>query len=291
MAGNKSELAFAVEEILQRQSDAESGTYRCLPDIALPGGPLDAANIESPAPPDPPPVIRAHLRSTVPPGDYLSLDVPLVLPEQAFFSRLDDLARRTEMLGALLQVGGLSRPQGARAIQSTLKSIAVSAEEAQVHGLGQTVQALQRAVGELIEGTSIESPSQSLDVLILDPSELSRDFAALAVAVQGHLVRCAKSYDEFVQLMAERLPDLVIAEVVHGKTPPDAFCNVLAEALDARGVRLVIFSASPPAELERLRRKSRAIATISKDLGLPALVAEISQWVTSRSVTLGPPRQ
>jgi CheY-like chemotaxis protein len=224
------------------------------------------------------------LRSTMPPSnvtydlsdgaDLTSLDARLVLPERVFYERLDALARRMEMLTALLQAGGLSRTHGARAIQAALGSVAASAEEAHVSSLGSVARALKDAVAELVDNSSIDH-GRALDVLVLDESEISRDFVALAVEAQGHIVRSAKSYDEFVGLLGERLPDLVVTEVAHGKTPPRQFCSVLADLLDGLPVRVVIFSALP--ELDAWKRVARANAAISKDLGLPALVAELGR--------------
>ena len=219
----------------------------------------------------------AGLRPTAPPsGEFTSLDAPLVLPERIFFERLDDLTRRLEMLTALVQAGGLSRVHGSRAIQAALGSVAASAEEAQVSSLGSLARVLQLAVGELVDEAHIGS-QRALDVLLLDEYEISRDFAAIAVEAQGHLVRCAKTYEEFIGLLAERLPDFIVTEVTHGATPARTFCRVLADLLHGNPVRLVLFSALPAAELEELKKISGASAAISKELGLTALVTELGR--------------
>lgn len=175
-----------------------------------------------------------------------------------------------------------SRAHGSRAAQAILGSLAASAEEANVASLGAFSRALCGIVGELVEEASIDS-MRSVDVLLYDPSEISRDFVAVAVAAQGHLVRCARQYDDFVALLGERLPDLIVTDVAHGTTPPRQFCLVLAELLQRRPVRLVLFSALPRAELEELKELTGACAAISKDVGVPALAAEIGQLLRPRT--------
>lgn len=223
----------------------------------------------------------AHLRSTMPPSNSLtSLESPLLLPEHTFYERLDDLARRIEMLAALLQTNGMTRAQGARALQAALGAIAANAEEAQISSLGALARSLKNAVGELVADASLDS-KDSLDVIILDASEISRDFAALAVEAEGHIVRSARNYDELVALLGERLPDLVIAEVTDGKTPPRQFCATLAALFESVPSQLVIFSSLSPSDFSELQRLACATAIVSKELGLPMLMAELESFVGS----------
>ena len=58
--------------------------------------------------------------------------------------------------------------------------------------------ALQNALGHL-GMTPSKVSDHHLDVLVFDESEISRDLVALAVEGQGHIVRSASTYDEFVQ--------------------------------------------------------------------------------------------
>jgi CheY-like chemotaxis protein len=227
---------------------------------------------------------KESLRSTIPPSDeFTSLEAPLVLPERVFFERLDDLARRIEMLTALLQANGLSRKQGSSVVQAALGAIAANAEEAQVSSLGCLARALQHAVAELVDNATVD-PRHVLDILVLDESEISRDFVSLAVETQGHIVRSAKSYDEFIALLGERLPDVVVTEVIHGTTPPRQFCSVLADLLGTRPVQLIIYSAL--ADLEDLKNISGARAVVRKDLGLRALVAELAHLLDKMGETV-----
>jgi CheY-like chemotaxis protein len=219
------------------------------------------------------------LRSTVPPSDALtSLDTPLLLPEHLFHQRLDDLARRIEMLTALLQTNGLTRAQGSRALQAALAAVAANAEEAHVESLGALARSLKSAVGELVADTSVDS-KDALDVIVLDASEISRDLVALAVEAEGHIVRSAQNYDELVTLLGERLPDLVVAEISDGRTPARQFCTSLAALLESSPARLVIFSALPPSTFTELQRLACATAIVSKELGLPMLLAELESFV------------
>lgn len=215
----------------------------------------------------------ADRRSTTPPSleHITSLDAPLVLPEHAFYARLDDFARRFEILTALLQTDGLSRVQGSRALQAALAAIAAHAEEASLASVGALVRSLRSAVGELVPQSAVAS-GEILDVVVVDAAEISRDFVSLAVEAKGHIVRSAGTYDQLVTLLGERLPDIVIADTSDGRTPARQFCATLAALFEGSPARLMLFSALPPAELPEMLRVSRAAAAVSKELGLRALL-------------------
>lgn len=218
-----------------------------------------------------------HLQSTVPPSGLSLLEEDFVMPERLFFDRLEERARRAELLTVMLQAQGLSPASGVRALQAALGAIVASAEEAHLKSLASLTRALQAAIGELGIATSQGPSARVFDVLVLDETEISRDLVALAVEAQGHMVRCAASYDDFVRHLDERLPDLIITDIELTNAPPRHFCQGLAELLAARPIPVVFFSGVDATVMEELARKAQARAAISKAKGVTALMTELEQ--------------
>jgi CheY-like chemotaxis protein len=215
----------------------------------------------------------SDLSSTIPPpSSTTSLEEELVLPEQRFFDRLDERARRAELLVALLQAKGMSTERALRALQAALGAIVASAEDARLQSLATLGTALQAALGEL--GSN---PARSLDVLVLDETEISRDLVALAVEAQGHMVRSAGSYDDFVRHLDERLPDLIVTDVELSNAPARQFCATLSDLLANRPVPIVFFSSMAPDVLAELAKKTGAIAAMPKDRGIAGLITELER--------------
>ena len=218
-----------------------------------------------------------HLQSTVPPSGVSMLEEDFVMPERLFFDRLEERARRAELLTVMLQAQGLSPASGVRALQAALGAIVASAEETHLKSLASLTRALQAAIGELGIATTHDPKARTFDVLVLDETEISRDLVALAVEAQGHMVRCAASYDDFVRHLDERLPDLLITDIELTNAPPRHFCASLAELLTTRPVPVVFFSSVEASVMEDLARKARARAAISKAKGVTALMTELEQ--------------
>jgi CheY-like chemotaxis protein len=235
----------------------------------------------APPPPDTAPPLTARadgslgaLSSTLRPP-VTQLDEALVLAERVFLDRLEERARRATLLTALLRASGLSRDQGIRAVQAALGALALGAEDAQVRSLAALAHALESSVGEFVES---RTPSQRVwDVLVLDEFEVSRDLVALAVEAQGHVVRCAATYEDFVRQLHERLPDLVITEIELENAPRRQFVTVLYELLTPKNVPFVFFSDAPENELRELASTSQAKAAISKDRGIAGLTTELER--------------
>jgi CheY-like chemotaxis protein len=251
------------------------------------GHPVKVSSKDTARPTSPPPDAKRyaetaeprHLQSTVPPsGSGLSLLTDeFVMPERRFFDRLEERARRAELLTVMLQAQGLSAESGVCALQAALGAIVTSAEETHLTSLAALARALQNAIGELGIQTTREAPSRRLDVLVLDETEISRDLVALAVEAQGHMVRCASSYEDFIRHLDERLPDLLVTDVELSNAPPRQFCENLAELLATRPVPLVFFSGVDHNGLQVLARQSGARAAIAKEKGVSGLMVELER--------------
>lgn len=256
------------------------------PRIILPsqvGGPA-AQSKGTLRPTSPPPDVRyveeaqhRHLMSTAPPSGVSQLEDEFIMPERMFFDRLEERARRAELLTVMLQAQGLSPSSGVCALQAALGAIVASAEETHLTSLASLARALQAAIGELGISTTRHASARRLDVLVLDESEISRDLVALAVEAQGHMVRCAASYDDFVRHLDERLPDLLVTDVELTNAPPRHFCSSLAELLATRPVPVVFFSGVEHDLMTDLAERAGARAAIAKDKGVSALMTELER--------------
>lgn len=218
-------------------------------------------------------------KATYPPGrtsfSLTPLDMPFEMPEHAFFQQLDERARRAELMNALLQAGGLTPESAVHALQAALGAIVASATDANLPTLANLSSALRTTIGALGIGAGTLDEESVVDTLVLDESELSRDLVALAVEAQGHTVRCASTYEEFVKELGQRRPGLIITEVQHTNAPARSFCAILEELLDDRRIPVVFFSDLDPHELNALAVKHAARRSIAKDLGVAVLIEEL----------------
>lgn len=218
----------------------------------------------------------------MPPSSSTPLDEWFVLPERAFFEELEARARRIELLAALLQAKGIPPERGVRALQASLGAIAASSENAQLPSVG----ALARALASALEHVGIiveSSPAgRSLDVLVLDESEVSRDLVALAAEAEGHIVRSAGSYEDFIRQLDERLPDLIVTEVEHEKARADQFTTGLAELLVTRPVPVIYFSSVERDVLDGLSSAPNVRAAVRKADGITALMNALARLVEHR---------
>jgi CheY-like chemotaxis protein len=197
------------------------------------------------------------------------------VPERAFFQQLDERARRAELMNALLRAGGLQPEAAVRVLQAALGAIVASATDANLPTLANLSSALRTAIGNLGIGAPIVDDARVVDTLVLDESELSRDLVALAVEAQGHTVRCATTYEEFVKQLGQRKPQLIITEVQFSNAPARSFCSILEELLADKRIPVVFFSDLPSVELNELAATYGARRSISKEFGVDLLVGEL----------------
>jgi CheY-like chemotaxis protein len=264
-------------------SEGPSSALPTTPDIPAPAFPAPSPDTARPTAPPPDGLEYAehawssHLQSTVPPSGVSLLEEDFVMPERLFFDRLEERARRAELLTVMLQAQGISPSSGVRALQAALGAIVTSAEEAHLKSLASLTRALQAAIGELGIGATETMASRTFDVLVLDETEISRDLVALAVEAQGHMVRCAASYNDFVRHLDERLPDLLVTDIELTNAPPRHFCASLNELLATRAIPVVFFSSVEPEIMDDLARTARARAAISKAKGVTGLMSELEK--------------
>jgi CheY-like chemotaxis protein len=188
---------------------------------------------------------------------------------------LDERGRRTELLAALTRGGGLDRERAAQALRAELAELETSAGEADLDGLA----AMARATRELVEhlgGVKVAHWRQR-NVLVLDDNEITRDLVTLALEAEGHGVRSAATLNEFLALVNERKPDVVLTEARMPDAPDDQFCEFLRRRMAMDSIPIVIFSSAQGIELETLALNAGADLFLSKEQGIEDLIRELSR--------------
>jgi CheY-like chemotaxis protein len=188
---------------------------------------------------------------------------------------LDEQGRRTELLSALTRGGGLARDRAAQALRAELAELEAGAGEADMQGLA----AMARATRELVEhlGEVTIAHWRQRNVLVLDDNEVTRDLITLALEAEGHIVRVASSLNEFLALVNERKPDVVLTEARMPDAPDDQFCEFLRRRMAMDSIPIVIFSSAQGIELETLALNAGADLYLSKDQGIEDLIKELSR--------------
>jgi CheY-like chemotaxis protein len=188
---------------------------------------------------------------------------------------LDERGRRTELLAALTRGGGLPPERAAVVLRAELAELEASAAEAELDGLA----AMARATREVVEhlGNVKVAHWRQRDVLVLDDNEVTRDLITLALEAEGHTVRVASTINEFLALVNERKPHVVLTEARMPDAPDDQFCDFLRRRMAMDSIPIVIFSSAQGIELETLALNAGADLFLSKDQGLEDLIRELSR--------------
>ena len=201
----------------------------------------------------------------------------LELPEELFFARLDERARRLELMLVLLQTGALSRPIAGRALQAQLEAIRRGALVLGTPQLAALIAAISGAVGELAQLPRGASAPPARDVIVLDEDEVSRDLVALAMEAEGHAVRCAATFDEMVTLFDERRPDIVVSDVELSNAPARIFCQTLADVLG--DVPIILFASRLDGDVLSAASLAGVSSVVPKESGIEVLLAELTTMI------------
>jgi CheY-like chemotaxis protein len=188
---------------------------------------------------------------------------------------LDERGRRTGLLAALTQAGGLEPERAANALRAELAELEAGARESGLEGLA----ALARATREVVEhlGGVRTVHWKRRDVIVLDDNEVTRDLIVLALGAEGHAVRAAARVSELALLVRERKPHILITEARMPDAPNERFCSYLRGAMKIDSIPIVVFSSAQGDELATLARKAGADLHLSKDQGISDLMAELAR--------------
>jgi CheY-like chemotaxis protein len=189
---------------------------------------------------------------------------------------LEDRARRTELLAALVGAGGLPPDRAASVLCAELGELEVSAREVGLDGMVAMARAARRVVEHLGGGVKVEHWRQR-EVVVLDDNEVTRDLIALALQAEGHRVRTAGNVAELAYLVSERKPHVLLTEARMPDAPGARFCLHLRRTIALEKIPIVIFSSARGAELAELAREAGADLYLSKDQGIADLTREVAR--------------
>jgi CheY-like chemotaxis protein len=189
--------------------------------------------------------------------------------------RLEEGARRAEVLGESLRVGALSRDEVVRALRSELAAITAGAQGEHIESLAAATSAFGHLVEEL-GGLTPQSERGVRHVVLLDHDPSSRALVGVAAEVIGLSVRSAQDLADLTRLAAERKPDVVlVSAAMRGRFPrKQTLCAIVSEVLP--GVPVILFSDANGVELRDVARTAGAEHYVTIRGGVDHLMAELS---------------
>ncbi|HET7504917.1 MAG TPA: response regulator [Kofleriaceae bacterium] len=207
-------------------------------------------------------------------ADRSELD-PVTPRQRRVIGRLEERARRTELLAALAGAGGLAPERAANVLCAELGELETSAAEVGLDGLGAMARAARRVVEHL--GSVQVAHWRQRDVIVLDDNEITRDLITLALQAEGHRVRTAATVFELSYLVRERKPHVLLSEARMPDAPGARFCNYLRVTMALEKIPIVMFSSAHGEELALLAHEAGADLYLSKDQGIGDLMAEVAR--------------
>lgn len=112
-------------------------------------------------------------------------------------------------------------------------------------------------------------------VLLIDDSELSLEAASIVLQGAGYDVRTCSEVGEFSKVIGSWRPDVILADVHMPSISGVELCRLLKASYETAHVPVVLYSAAPTEELERLARECEADGFLSKMRGVDSLPGEL----------------
>jgi CheY-like chemotaxis protein len=112
-------------------------------------------------------------------------------------------------------------------------------------------------------------------VLLIDDSALSIAAATVVLEGAGYDVRSASEVGEFSKVLGAWRPDVILADVHMPSISGVELCRLLKSSYETAHVAVVLYSAAPTEELERMARECEADGFLSKMRGVESLPAEL----------------
>jgi CheY-like chemotaxis protein len=208
-------------------------------------------------------------------------------PDARFYRGLKEHAKRAELLATLLTAGAFDQEEGLFAVRATLLALGRHARECGIFPLEEIATSLAASVRAIV-GSTHTSPA--VDVVVVDPDEVSRSLVAIRMEALGYTVRACSQYGDLVTCLSERIPEIVIYETEQDEALALTLCRTLKELCETYpDMRLVVFSSADAPTLAEHAKASAAALAVTKDSGLDELVAQI-RLLAQRGSDLPPSR-
>jgi CheY-like chemotaxis protein len=114
-------------------------------------------------------------------------------------------------------------------------------------------------------------------ILLIDDSQLTLDITSRVLVSEGFDVRTSTEVRDLRRLLGGWQPDVILTDVEMPSMTGPELCRALKSSYDTAHVPVVLFSALPAQQLEKLARQCEADAYLTKgDLDeLPAALARL----------------
>jgi PleD family two-component response regulator len=187
-----------------------------------------------------------------------------------------DLAALSTEAGALGlgSIAELARRGSEQARLVDRDHTAVAACARTLRDLGRAIDALEQN-GPSEQHVAARSNARGR-VLIVDDSVLNAVVVCEALEQAAFEAQHVQDLETAATVVARFSPDIVLADVHMPDCTPDQLCARVRSVAGARSLRVLLFSGIPDEALSQLARESLADGFISKDRGLDAVVAEVT---------------
>ena len=202
-------------------------------------------------------------------------------PDARFYRGLKEHAKRAELLATLLTAGAFDQDEGLLAVRATLLALGRNARESGIFPLEEIATSLAASVRAIV-GSTHTSPG--VDVVVVDPDEVSRNLVAIRMEALGYTVRACSQYSELVACLSERVPELLVYETVQDEALALTVCRTLKELCATYpNMQLALFASTDEETLKSHATTAHAKLAVMKDAGLDELVSRVKALMTRPS--------
>jgi two-component system alkaline phosphatase synthesis response regulator PhoP len=127
-------------------------------------------------------------------------------------------------------------------------------------------------------------------VLLIDDSRFLRKANELALARSGYSVLAASDGEEGLHLACEKIPDLIVLDMMLPKMPGQQLLHELKNDPRTAGIPVIVLSSLPKSNAERLKNEGAAAyfekASLGIDTGSAKLVEAVGTVLSSNRPAL-----
>ena len=114
---------------------------------------------------------------------------------------------------------------------------------------------------------------------IIEDSSLVVDMLTMVCQQEGHSVDSFERFGDAASAFASDPPDIVITDLNLPDIPEGATLDELREISELSDTPVIVVSARPREELQRLAENAGANGALSKDDGMPVISAELPKMI------------
>lgn len=192
-------------------------------------------------------------------------------------SRATERQRRLQLLAATWQAGGCEQGRGIMTVRSELSGLAQEVSSVGLRALADTLHEAAAALAAHGNRDAVEPAHVGRRILILDDSEVTRDFIALALESSGCVVTVASSLAEYRIRVAEFQPEVLLLEPAHPELAGSSDYEKLRRRIDSPAVPIFLFSEESAALLSKRAATLGVDGWVTKDQGTVELLEQVEE--------------